>query len=426
MNLTKRIAIAFVVLFAVTGMVFAGGTKDGGTGGAAKAKVKITVVNNQSQIALGVIEAITEEFLKQNPDIEVDYQSYGKDYESIMKVKMASNDLPDVFATHGWAVMRYGEYLADLSKEAWAPRVKGSIRGIITDKSGKLCVLPMDLDITGMVYNKDIFTQYNLKVPTNFQEMLAVCEAIKVKSGGKTAPLNYGGGDTWPIGAYYDFNSTAYYVSSPAFNYTAQLLDGTFDWTKYDQISKDFLLLRDKQYLNKDILTAKYTDSVEALAKGTAAIGGAYGAYIISEIKKINPAFNAGMMPLPAYREGDKPTFVGGERTTWGVWKDSKHIDAAKRYVAFFAKTENLKKISEANGIPAGLEGVESNLGDLTADYATYKDIKIYPYFDRALLPNGMWDVMCKNGQDLLAGGITPREYSENMKKEYLRLRNAQ
>jgi len=40
-------------------------------------------------------------------------------------------------------------------------------------------------------------------------------------------------------------------------------------------------------------------------------------------------------------------------------------------------------------------------------------------------LPNGMWDVMCKNGQDLLAGGITPREFSENMKKEYERLRAA-
>jgi raffinose/stachyose/melibiose transport system substrate-binding protein len=35
-----------------------------------------------------------------------------------------------------------------------------------------------------------------------------------------------------------------------------------------------------------------------------------------------------------------------------------------------------------------------------------------------------MWDTMCKNGQDLLAGAITPEQFSENMEKEYIRLRN--
>jgi len=38
-------------------------------------------------------------------------------------------------------------------------------------------------------------------------------------------------------------------------------------------------------------------------------------------------------------------------------------------------------------------------------------------------LPNGMWDVMCKNGQNLLAGSITPDQYSANMKQEFQRLK---
>jgi raffinose/stachyose/melibiose transport system substrate-binding protein len=388
-------------------------------------KVKLTVFNNQSQIVQGVLEGITEEFQKENPNIEVDFQSVGKDYESMMKVKMASKDLPDVFSTHGWAVMRYGEYLTDLSKEEWAPRVKSSIRSVVTDSKGKLCVLPMDLDITGMTYNKAMFEEYGLSVPKNFDELISLCETIKTKSGGKVTPLHYGGGDSWPIGGYYDFNSTSYFVSDSGHDYRSSLLDGSFDWTKYDIISENFLKLKKMKALNQDILTAKYTDSVEALANGVAAIGGCYGAYIIAEVKKINPSFKGGMMPIPAYYPGDTPTFVGGERTTWGVWKDSKNLDAAKKYVAFFARPENLKKVAEANGIPAGLDGVETNLGELAADYEAFKDARIFPYFDRAYLPNGMWDVMCKNGQDLLAGAITPRGYSDNMKKEYERLRAA-
>lgn len=387
-------------------------------------KVLLSVFNNQSQIAVGVLEEITENFMKEYPNIEVDFQSVGKDYESMMKVKMASNDLPDVFATHGWAVLRYNDYLLDLSNEAWASRLKSSIRDVVTDDTGKLCVLPMDVDITGMTYNKGMFREYGLEVPKTFKELLEVSDQIVKKSNGTVSPLHYGGGDSWPLGGYYDFFSTSYYVSHPDHDYREQLLDGTFDWKLYDLISENLLLLKKQGYVNKDILTAKYTDSVQALATGKAAIGACYGAYIITEIKKINPDFEAGMMPIPAYYPGDTPTFVGGERTTWGIWKDSKNLEAAKLYVAYCARPENLKKIAEANGIPAGLTGVEPSLGDLEEDYKLYEDIPVFPYFDRDFLPNGMWDVMCKNGQDLLAGAITPRQYSMNMEKEYNRLRN--
>ena len=65
---------------------------------------------------------------------------------------------------------------------------------------------------------------------------------------------------------------------------------------------------------------------------------------------------------------------------------------------------------------------MEPSLGDLQSEYERFEDIRIFPYLDRAYLPNGMWDVMCINGQDLLAGAITPSEYSANMEKEYKRL----
>lgn len=418
----KRLVVFVCVLFMTFLPIFA----QGGSESAQKPeqKVQLSIFNNQSQIAIGVLEEITENFMKEYPNISVDFQSVGKDYESMMKVKMASNDLPDIFATHGWAVLRYNDYLLDLSKEEWAPRVKSSIRDVVTDDNGKLCVLPLDVDITGMTYNKKLFREYGLSVPKTFEELLDVCEQIVVKSKGTIAPLHYGGGDAWPLGGYYDFFSTSHYVSDPNHDYRDQLLDGTFDWTLYDLISENLLLLKNKGYLNKDILTAKYNDSVQSLATGKAAIGACYGAYIISEIKKITPDFEAGMMPIPAYYSSDTPTYIGGERTTWGIWKDSKNIEAAKLYLAYCARPENLKKIAEANGIPSGLTGVEPSLGDLEEDYKLYEDIRIFPYFDRDYLPNGMWDVMCKNAQDLLAGAFTPRQVSQNFEKEYHRLRN--
>jgi raffinose/stachyose/melibiose transport system substrate-binding protein len=199
---------------------------------------------------------------------------------------------------------------------------------------------------------------------------------------------------------------------------------GTFDWRNFDKLTQFFLDLQKKGYLNKDVLTAKYDDSAKAFAEGKVAFA-FYGPFLIEEAKKTNPNVKGGLMPIQAAASGEKPTFAGGEKATWGVSKDSKHIEAAKKFVAYYAKPENIAKVAKIDALPPGLKGVPIDAGAMTKDFQTYKDIPVFPYFDREYLPNGMWDVMCKNGQDLLAGGITPSQFSDNMKKEYDRLRAA-
>jgi raffinose/stachyose/melibiose transport system substrate-binding protein len=270
----------------------------------------------------------------------------------------------------------------------------------------------------------DILGQYGVDVPTTWDQLLAACETIKTKSAGKVTCIHMGGADSWPVGQYYDFFSTPLAIS-PATNDAKTLLDGTYDWKKYTALSANLLALAQKGYLNKDVLTAKYSDSANALAEGKAAFG-FYGAFLCEEALKTNPKLNCGLMPIPTILAGDAPTFAGGELTTWGVWKDSKHIDAAKRLVAYYAKPENVVAVANSNRAPAGLTGVQVDAGYLTQYYAKYADLRTFTYFDRIYLPNGMWDVLCKNGQDVLAGGITPEQATDNMAKEYVRLRAAQ
>ena len=40
----------------------------------------------------------------------------------MMKTKMAANDLPDLWTTHGWSVNRYSEYLRPLNDREWAKK----------------------------------------------------------------------------------------------------------------------------------------------------------------------------------------------------------------------------------------------------------------------------------------------------------------
>jgi len=386
--------------------------------------VTISVMTNRIGEQAKLLEDIARQFEQENPDVKVDFSAPGKDYESLMKIKMAANDMPDVFSTHGWAKIRYGNFLADLRDEAWAANIDAAIKPAVTDESGMVYVLPMDQDKGGPVYNADILEEYGVSVPLTWDELLAACETIKTQSQGEVTCIHMGGADNWPVGQYYDFFSTPAAIS-PQANDAAALLDGSYDWTKYTVVSENLLGLQEKGYLNVDVLTSKYSDSALAFAEGKAAFG-FYGAFLCEEAMKTNPDLNCGLMPIPAIAGGDAPTLVGGEMTTWGIWKDSKHMEAAKRLVAYYAKPENITAVANSNKLPAGLSGVSFDAGYLTVYYEEYADLRVFPYFDRVYLPNGMWDVLYRNGQDVLAGGITPDQATENISKEYDRLRAAQ
>ncbi len=386
--------------------------------------VTISVMTNRVGTQAELLGQIAKKFEAENPGIKVDFSAPGADYEKLMRIKMAANDMPDVFSTHGWAKIRYGEFLLDLKDQPWAAQLDPAIQPAVTDDTGKVYVLPMDQEKTGPAFNADILKEYGVEVPLTWTDFMAACETIKTKSEGKVTCVHMGGADSWTVGQYYDFFSTPLAIS-PTPNDEQALLDGTYDWTKYTVLSQNLLDLKTHGYLNVDALTAKYTDSAVALAEGKAAFG-FYGPFICDEALKTNPNFNCGVMPIPSLAQGDQPTFAGGELTTWGVWKDSKHIDAAIKFVNYFAKPENVKAVAESNKVPAGLAGVEVDAGYLTQYYTKYADLRTFTYFDRIYLPNGMWDVLCKNGQDVLAGGITPEQATDNIAKEYARLRASQ
>jgi raffinose/stachyose/melibiose transport system substrate-binding protein len=386
--------------------------------------ITLSVMANRIGTQAELLEKIARQFEQENPDIKIEFSAPGKDYESLMKIKMAANDMPDVFATHGWAKVRYGAFLTDLSDQPWASQLDPAISPAVTDEAGKVYVLPMDQEKTGPVYNADVLSEYGVEVPLTWADLLAACETIKTGSNGDVDCIHMGGADSWPVGQYYDFFSTALAIS-PQNNDAQALLDGTYDWTKYTVLSANLLDLQEKGYLNTDVLTAKYSDSAVAFAEGKAAFG-LYGPFFCEEALKTNPDLNCGLMPIPTLHEGDTPTFAGGELTTWGVWKDSPHQEAAKRLVAYYAQPENIVAVANSNKAPAGLTGVEVDAGYLTQYFTKYADLRTFTYFDRVYLPNGMWDVLCKNGQDVLAGGLTPEEATDNIAKEFNRLRAGQ
>ena len=374
-----------------------------------------------------VLEEILKAYSEANPNVKIDFSAPGKEYENMMKVKMASSDMPDLWTTHGWAKARYGSFLADLRDRPWASKIDPAFKSIIADEDGKVYVLPVDEDKSMLVYNTDVFEKCGItSIPATMDELMAACEQIKTGSGGKISPFTVSS-EGWEEAQYFDYMASSLLISpeDPAKNFDKALTDGTFDWSNWTPLAAKWQEMFDKGYINKDALTAKYNDNAKAFAEGTAAMGW-YGPYFIEEAKKVNPDLKADIMPIPAFNADGRQSFAGGEKSTIGAWKDSKNLETALAVIDFCALPENIKKMCDSTKLPSAITGVSVDLGQYTASFEKYKDIITIPYFDRVWLPSGMWDVMCKNSQGIMAGKTTPEQFSENMKKEYERLRAAQ
>ena len=92
----KRLTAYLLISLLLVSSIFAQGnveqgTKEEGLNGS------IVMATNADEAQTSIIQNVIDKFIEENPGVSVEYVSYGKDYENLMKAKMAANDLPDIF-----------------------------------------------------------------------------------------------------------------------------------------------------------------------------------------------------------------------------------------------------------------------------------------------------------------------------------------
>lgn len=361
-----------------------------------------------------VFEAFTEK-----TGIKVDLVSPGENYEALLKVRMASNVMPDIWSTHGWAVARYSEYLYPQNEMSYAGDLSELILPIITDNEGVIYTLPMNIDIAGMTCNADVLALVDVKPEdiVTWADFTDVCAKLKEKG---IAAIAIGGKDIWTAGAYFNYVAGTYFDADEEGVYTKQLLDGTFDWNLWAEPTQLYADWYNNGYINIDCLTADYDTMVRLVAEGKAAFifhGASAAASVISKA----PDANITMIAWPAKAEGEKQIVYGGEHIAFGAWKDGPNLDAAKQLLEYLASDEVMSEIASATGMPAGRKSVASETGFLSSFYesiANNPNVRSVPFFDREYLPNGMWDDMCITAEFVLSGDENAVEKTVNYMRE--------
>ena len=161
--------------------------------------VTLTYYIDDNPTNVATAEGLKAAFEAENPDIKIEIETHpgGGEGDNLVKTRLATGDMPDVFRYNAGSLFRAlnpPETMLDLSNEAFENNVIDSFKPVVS-VDGKVYGVPEEAAMGGgVLYNKKIYADLGLSVPKSWAEFMANNE--KIKAAGK-APVIQTFGDTW-------------------------------------------------------------------------------------------------------------------------------------------------------------------------------------------------------------------------------------
>lgn len=317
-------------------------------------KTQITILTQDGGTTPAYIEAMITAFEAKNADVDVtmETQPGGNDGDNLIKTKLATGEMPDVFTYNSGSLLKAinpDQNLVSLSDQEWVSTLSEDFKTVVSTDNGLYGAPIATTQAGGVLYNKPVYERLGLKIPTTWAEFMANNE--KIKADGKVAPIEQSYGETWTaqVIVLADFANVAAQDPEWAAQYTVNK-------RKYVQqpALQSFLNLQEiaeKGLFNKDFASAMYDDGVKAIATGTAA----HYPMLTSAISPINQNYpenakDVGVFAMPAQKAEDTrlaiwlPNAAYIPKTTEGA-----ELEAAKKFVAFINSPEGCEVQNTVN-----------------------------------------------------------------------------
>ncbi|NTW39133.1 MAG: extracellular solute-binding protein, partial [Cellulomonadaceae bacterium] len=340
----RHIAVAvpsLIALLAVSACSAGSLTNDDESGGA----VEITYLVDNSAASLELAQAIVDAFNAANPDVKVtvDTRAQGTDGDNAIKTRLATGDMPDVFFYNSGSLLQAldpAKNLVDLSGEDWTDGVDDGFKSAASI-DGKLYGAPGGTAVGGgVLYNKKIYADLGLSVPTTWDEFMANSE--KIKAAG-IDPVIQSYGDTWSSQVVFlaDFHNVLSADSDWVEKYDANDPSAKFAVQPALQGFERLQELHESGYVNADFASMKYDQGVAYLSEGK---GAQYPmlTFAIPNLVSLDEANNTniGFFGLPGDTADDgmslwEPSAIYIPTSTTG-----DKLEAAKKFIAFAVSSE--------------------------------------------------------------------------------------
>jgi len=338
-------------------------TSSGTAGASSTAKSSAATENVEIKFFQHKVEAkdiydkIIVDFEKKYPHIKVSVLANQQDYVTYLKSRAATDDLPDVIASTNIVAlgsMAKGGLLKDLNGTPQAAAVFESYIANLKREANtdQLVGYPNLANARGIIYNKTMFESARFAVPKTWDELIALCKAIKAK--GELA-FTFSYQDAWTTGQ--PLEMMAAQISGADF--VAKLTSGetTFGGSEYKVALEKLLELN--QYGTKPAAKYNYDQAITAFANGESYMT-MQGNWAIPAIIAKKPDIQLGFIPLPTTNNPEDTKIVAGIDQVLSIAAHSKHLEAAETFVNYLMTPEVSGKLTSDQKLLPTIQGVEN------------------------------------------------------------------
>lgn len=328
------------------------------------------------------MEKMIKAFEKEHSDLKIDftYYNYDPEYLSALSAAAASDSLPNIIATQpGSLTQQYADYLIDLSeyaKKDWGDDWSANFSDVVLDqlylgnKEGdtKLNFLPIEAQVISIEYNKKMFDELGLSVPTTYAELKKICDTLTEKG---YAPLFQGGASDWQ-----NMNMYLMLVSQYGTEHFDKAQNGEIPWTDDVFVSamNTWKKMFDDGIFQTGALSAScYSDGTTAFTSGQAGMI-ALGSWWTQEftgkdVAKTVADWDFDFFYLPPMEDGLTASApIGGVDFGMGITENCKNVDAAWTVLKSMVAEEGIQACADdLNNLPA-FKGIEPKASDLPED----------------------------------------------------------
>ncbi len=360
-----------------------------------------------------------EEFEAAYPNIKLEIEWYEANaWKETGETLALSDSLPDVFYWNAggvlWNLVGSGDILPlndYLTDEIMARMEPGLLVDMTFDE--KIYQLPYTKAASMLYCNTELFTQYNLKVPETWDELI---EAVKTFRAAGVTPMALGGGDQWPTNMYTDIIAlrfagdaacrAAYYKTEGATFMTQDWVDGM---AAFKQLIDLGAFPEDAASLTRDESEVPFFAGEIPMYYHGQWFSGSLSPEMQQKVVAVK---------FPAVGKGYDNQYMGGAAEGFCVSSYTEHPEEAFIAAQFFAENLSKNGYIAGAGLPAwkydfsGIEGLNPVMAMIVEASSTADSMLLW---GNTALTGEDATLIGETVYDVLTGEITPEQWCEDM-----------
>jgi raffinose/stachyose/melibiose transport system substrate-binding protein len=337
--------------------------QDSGAAAPAGERVTLRVLVHQNPPMVEFMENFNRQFQEKYPNVTVDMAVVNaSELSTVTQTRLTANDI-DVIDIFGFS-NQAASYMKNVTPPNWQTLIDAGLLLDLTDQpfvqnydeatirdagtyNGKVYQVNLGrVSYSGVYYNKDLFNEFGVAVPTTWSELVAACETFAQNN---IPCMTAGGKDGWPIFV------GAYGLIGAMYPDQAALVEGLWTGSIKWNDAKALEMWDRMQVYAQDMMEPGASGIAGDAAPGRFASGAVAmfpgGTWYASAIEAAEPEFAWGYIPFPGSDNAEENKFLFGKYDQgWAIAANTPNQEAALQYLTEFSEPANYQAFANAVG----------------------------------------------------------------------------